>query len=84
MDASGPAPVAPKPRAEFGASVWFTVSVGRSGRGRGALAPAQDLRWRRDHQGQHRGDPGAEDQTFVQIALADAGKFGAAMELEPA
>ena len=52
-------PAAPKPRAEFGASVWFAVSVGRVGPGRGALASAEDLRCRRHHQGRHRRDPRA-------------------------
>jgi ATP-dependent RNA helicase DeaD len=83
MDASGPMPAAPKPRAEFGASVWFAVSVGRAGRA--------EARWLLpkicDGGGITKDSIGAirvqEDETFVQIAVADAGKFGAGLELEP-
>jgi ATP-dependent RNA helicase DeaD len=83
MDASGPAPAAPKPRDEFGASVWYAVSVGRSGRA--------EARWLLpkicDAGGITKDGIGAirvqEDETFVQIALAHAPRFGEGMELEP-
>lgn len=83
MDASGPAPVAPKPRGEFGASVWYAISVGRSGRA--------EARWLLpkicDGGGITKDAIGAirvqEDETFVQIAVDMAGRFGDEMELEP-
>jgi ATP-dependent RNA helicase DeaD len=83
MDAAGAAPTAPKPRAEFGASVWFAVSVGRAGRA--------EARWLLpkicEAGGITKDGIGAirvqEDETFVQIALADAPRFGEGMELEP-
>ncbi len=83
MDASGPIPKAPLPRAEFGASVWFAVSVGRSGRA--------EARWLLpkicDGGGITKDSIGAirvqEDETFVQIAVADAARFGDSLELEP-
>lgn len=82
MDATGTAPTAPKPRAEFGASVWFAVSVGRAGRA--------EARWLLpkicEAGGITKDGIGAirvqEDETFVQIALADAPRFGEGMELE--
>ncbi len=83
MDATGIAPTPPKPRAEFGASVWFAVSVGRAGRA--------EARWLLpkicEAGGITKDGIGAirvqEDETFVQIAMADAPKFGEGMELEP-
>ncbi|MDP4032513.1 MAG: DEAD/DEAH box helicase [Pseudorhodobacter sp.] len=78
--AAGPAPV--RERAEFGDSVWFAVSVGRSGRA--------EARWLLpkicDGGDITKNEIGAirvqEDETFVQIAKAEAGKFGQTLELE--
>jgi ATP-dependent RNA helicase DeaD len=83
MDASGPAPTAPKPREEFGASVWYAINVGRAGRA--------EARWLLpkicDAGGITKDGIGAirvqEDETFVQIAVADAPRFGEGIELEP-
>ena len=69
-------------RGEFGPSVWFSLSVGRAGRA--------EARWLLpkicDAGGITKDGIGAirvqEDQTFVQIATADAAKFGQVMELE--
>ncbi len=77
----GAAPV-PRARDEFGVSVWFVLSVGRAGRA--------EARWLLpkicDAGGITKDSIGAirvqEDRTFVQIAAADAGKFGAVMELD--
>jgi ATP-dependent RNA helicase DeaD len=70
-----PAPAAPRERGEFGPSVWFRLNVGRSGRA--------EARWLlpkiceagligKDSIGAIRV---REDETFVQIAEAVAGKF---------
>ncbi len=83
MDISGPAPTAPKPREEFGASVWYVVNVGRTGRA--------EARWLLpkicDAGGISKDGIGAirvqEAETFVQIAVALAPRFGDGMELEP-
>ncbi|MCA3444839.1 MAG: DEAD/DEAH box helicase [Rhodobacter sp.] len=83
MDLSGPAPAAPKPRGEFGASVWYAINVGRAGRA--------EARWLLpkicDAGGITKDGIGAirvqEDETFVQIAVALAPRFGEGMELEP-
>ena len=83
MDLSGPAPAAPKPREEFGASVWYAINVGRAGRA--------EARWLLpkicDAGGITKDGIGAirvqEDETFVQIATALAPRFGEGMELEP-
>lgn len=72
----------PRERGEFGASVWFSLSVGRAGRA--------EARWLLpkicDAGGISKEAIGAirvqETQTFVQIAAAQAGKFGAGLELE--
>ncbi len=72
----------PRERSEFGASVWFKLSVGRSGRA--------EARWLLpkicDAGGISKDGIGAirvqEDQTFVQIAEALAARFGQEMELE--
>ena len=72
----------PRERSEFGASVWYTLSVGRAGRA--------EARWllpkvcdagsiTKDGIGAIRVQ---EDITYVQIAENLAGKFGATMELE--
>ena len=76
------AAAAPRERNEFGPSVWYSLSVGRSGRA--------EARWLLpkicDAGGITKDGIGAirvqEDRTFVQIATALAGKFGAQMELE--
>ncbi len=72
----------PRERSEFGASVWFRLSVGRSGRA--------EARWLLpkicDAGGITKAEIGAirvqEDQTFVQIAASNAGKFGQGITLE--
>ena len=83
MDSAGPAPSAPKPREEFGASVWYVINVGRAGRA--------EARWLLpkicDAGGITKDGIGAirvqEDETFVQIAVGDAPRFGEGIELEP-
>ena len=78
----GREPSPPRERNEFGASVWFALSVGRSGRA--------EARWLLpkicDAGGITKDGIGAirvqEDRTFVQIAEGLAGKFGATLELE--
>ena len=83
MDLSGPAPSAPKPRGDFGASVWYAINVGRAGRA--------EARWLLpkicDAGGITKDGIGAirvqEDETFVQIAVGDAPRFGEGIELEP-
>jgi ATP-dependent RNA helicase DeaD len=72
----------PRERSEFGASVWYQLSVGRAGRA--------EARWLLpkicDAGGISKDGIGAirvqEDVTFVQIAENLAGKFGQALELE--
>ena len=72
----------PRERSEFGASVWYMLSVGRSGRA--------EARWLLpkicDAGGITKDGIGAirvqEDRTFVQIAENLATKFGASRELE--
>ncbi|SEN81655.1 ATP-dependent RNA helicase DeaD [Gemmobacter aquatilis] len=74
---------APRERGEFGDSVWFSLSVGHTGRA--------EARWLLpkicDATGITKNEIGAirvqQDNTFVQIAKAVAGKFGARMEIEP-
>ena len=83
MDSAGPAPSAPKPREECGASVWYAINVGRAGRA--------EARWLLpkicDAGGITKDGIGAirvqEDETFVQIAVGDAPRFGEGIELEP-
>ncbi len=73
---------APRERGEFGASVWFQLSVGRSGRA--------EARWLLpkicEAGGITKDGIGAirvqEDRTFVQILKEQAGKFGQGVELE--
>jgi ATP-dependent RNA helicase DeaD len=82
-DAAGAAPAAPRPRADLGASVWFSIPLGRASRA--------EARWLLpricEAGGITKDGVGAirvqEDETFVQIALADAARFGAGLELEP-
>ena len=78
-----PPAMAPRERGEFGPSVWFSLSVGHSGRA--------EARWILpkicDGAGISKDGIGAirvkEDVTFVQIAEQLAGRFGAQLELEP-
>jgi ATP-dependent RNA helicase DeaD len=77
-----PPPSAPRERGEFGASVWFRISVGRSGR-----AEARWLLPKICDAGSIAKDGiGAirvrEDETFVQIAEALASRFGSTVELD--
>jgi ATP-dependent RNA helicase DeaD len=80
--AGPPKDSAPRERGEFGPSVWFSLSVGRAGRA--------EARWLLpkicDAGGIAKDSIGAirvqENQTYVQIAAAQAGKFGAGLELE--
>ena len=73
---------APRERGEFGPSIWFQLSVGRSGRA--------EARWLLpkicEAGGITKDGIGAirvqEDRTFVQILTAQAGKFGEGVELE--
>lgn len=73
---------APKPRAEFGPAVWYSISVGRAGRA--------EARWLLpkicEAGGITKDGIGAirvqEDETFVQIANEVAARFGEGMELE--
>jgi ATP-dependent RNA helicase DeaD len=81
-DGPAPPPSAPRERGEFGPSVWFRISVGRAGR-----AEARWLLPKICDAGSIAKDSiGAirvrEDETFVQIAEAVAGKFGASVELD--
>jgi ATP-dependent RNA helicase DeaD len=83
-DQVGPARDAspPRERGEFGASVWYQLSVGRAGRA--------EARWLLpkicDAGGITKDGIGAirvqEDTTYVQIAEGLSGKFGAQLELE--
>lgn len=82
-EASAPRDAAPpRERSEFGASVWFELSVGRSGRA--------EARWLLpkicDAGGISKDAIGAirvqEDVTYVQIAEGLSGKFGQSLELE--
>ncbi|MBN2630517.1 MAG: DEAD/DEAH box helicase [Rhodobacteraceae bacterium] len=83
-DSLAPPPAsAPRERGEFGPSVWFSLTVGHSGRA--------EARWILpkicDGAGISKDGIGAirvkEDVTFVQIAEPLAGRFGAQLELEP-
>ncbi len=77
-----PPPSAPRERGEFGPSVWFRISVGRSGR-----AEARWLLPKICDAGSIAKDGiGAirvrEDETFVQISEALASRFGGTVELD--
>ncbi|WP_051294548.1 DEAD/DEAH box helicase [Gemmobacter nectariphilus] len=73
----------PRDKAEFGPSVWFSLSVGHEGRA--------EARWLLpkicDGAGITRTDIGAirvqQRETYVQIAEGAAPKLGASLELEP-
>lgn len=74
---------APRERGDFGDAVWFALSVGHTGRA--------EARWLLpkicETGGITRDAIGAirvrQDETFVQIATASAGRFGQEVELEP-
>ncbi|TBN41862.1 DEAD/DEAH box helicase [Paracoccus subflavus] len=76
------APAAPRERPPFGEAVWFALSVGHTGRA--------EARWLLpkicEGGGINRDAIGAirvrQDETFVQIAADQAGKFGGSMTLE--
>lgn len=82
-DTAPPADAGPRPPREFGDSVWFSLSVGHTGRA--------EARWLLpkicEAGGITRDAIGAirvrQDETFVQIAAADAGRFSDPVELEP-
>ncbi|MEL5879301.1 DEAD/DEAH box helicase [Cereibacter sphaeroides] len=77
-----PSQRAPRERGEFGEAVWYAVAVGHTGRA--------EARWLLpkicEAGGVTKNEIGAirvqQEQTFVQIAKAAAGKFGAALEIE--
>ena len=85
MEAPAPAaPGAPRaPRGEFGSATWFAISVGHEGRA--------EARWLLpkicEAGGITKDAIGAirvrQTETFVQIAAADAPRFGEQVELEP-
>ena len=73
---------APRERGDFGPSVWFQLSVGRSGRAEARwllpkICEAGNIT--KDGIGAIRVQ---EERTFVQILTAQAGKFGQGVELE--
>ncbi|WP_277019530.1 MULTISPECIES: DEAD/DEAH box helicase [Paracoccus] len=76
-----PTPMAPRPQREFGPSVWFTLSVGHSGRA--------EARWLLpkicDAGGITRDGIGAirvkQDLSYVQIAADQASRFGDFIEI---
>ncbi len=82
QDQATPVQSAPRERGEFGESVWFELSVGRSGRA--------EARWLLpkicEAGGIAKDGIGAirvqEDRTFVQIGKPVAARFGATLELE--
>ncbi|MFV0302025.1 MAG: helicase-related protein [Paracoccus sp. (in: a-proteobacteria)] len=82
-DSLPPSDAGPRAPREFGASVWFALSVGHTGRA--------EARWLLPKicEAGHitREAIGAirvrEEETYVQIATADAPRFGEATELEP-
>lgn len=82
-DAVTPVASAPRERGEFGPSVWFSLSVGHTGRA--------EARWLLpkvcETGGITKDGIGAirvqQEQTFVQIADAVAGRFPASVEIEP-
>ncbi|WEF23066.1 DEAD/DEAH box helicase [Paracoccus sp. S3-43] len=77
------APAAARERPPFGEAAWFELSVGHTGRA--------EARWLLpkicDGGGITRDAIGAirvrQDESFVQIAVAQADRFGKVMELEP-
>lgn len=76
------APAAPRPRPEFGESIWFSLSVGRSGHAEARwllpkICEAGNIT--RDAIGAIRV---GQDETFVQIATAAASGFGEETNLD--
>ena len=73
---------APRERGEFGEAVWYSIGVGHTGRA--------EARWLLpkicEAGGITKNEIGAirvqQDNTFVQIAKAAAGRFGDALEIE--
>ncbi|WP_299842961.1 DEAD/DEAH box helicase [uncultured Paracoccus sp.] len=82
-DSLPPSDAAPRAPREFGDSVWFGLSVGHTGRA--------EARWLLpkicEAGGITRDAIGAirvrEEETYVQIATADAPRFGDRIEIEP-
>lgn len=82
-DAPPPSSAAPRAPREFGAAVWFALSVGHTGRA--------EARWLLpklcEAGGITRDAIGAirvrENETYVQIATAEASRFGDGLEVEP-
>ena len=82
-DSAPPADSGPRAPREFGDSIWFGLSVGHTGRAEARwllpkICEAGNIT--RDAIGAIRV---REDETFVQIATADAPRFGERIELEP-
>ena len=82
-EAAAPSSATPRAPREFGDSVWFQLSVGHTGR-----AEARWLLPKICEAGNITRDAiGAirirENESFVQIATADAPRFGEAYEIEP-
>ncbi len=82
-DSAPPSDAAPRAPREFGASVWFQLSVGHTGRA--------EARWLLpkicEAGGITRDAIGAirirENESYVQIATAEAPRFGQTFEIEP-
>ncbi len=80
---AAPAPVAIRPRGEFGPSVWYRLSVGHTGRA--------EARWLLpkvcDAGGVAKDAIGAirvqQEVTYIQIAETAVARFGAMREIEP-
>lgn len=80
---SSPSNAAPRAPREFGSSVWFALSVGQSGRA--------EARWLLpkicEAGGITRDSIGAirvrDEESYVQIATAEAPRFGEALEIAP-
>lgn len=82
-DSTAPSNAAPRPPREFGASVWFTLSVGHGDRAEARwilpkLCEAASIT--RDAIGAIRV---RDQETFIQIAIAEAPKFGNSFEIAP-
>ena len=82
-DSAPPSAAAPRATREFGDSVWYVLTVGHTGRA--------EARWLLpkicEAGGITRDAIGAirvrQDETFVQIATAEAARFGESIEIEP-
>ena len=82
-DSAPPSAAAPRAPREFGDSVWYVLTVGHTGRA--------EARWLLpkicEAGGITRDAIGAirvrQDETFVQIATAEAARFGESVEIEP-